>query len=240
MKKLQNAVLITGAGQRVGLHLAKQFLKEHKYPLIITYRQHRPEIEWLRCQGVRCEQVDFDNEQQFSQWLDDFSSSVGSLRAIIHNASIWVSDREIEEFPQLKKQLWNIHVDVPYQINHAFYPLLRNGSKGMRDIISLSDAHCERQKGEYIAYLASKSALQQQMRQFASKFAPDIKVNDIAPGLLMFHAHDSQAYREQRLAAQLLPIEPGPEVIWQAVSYLMNSPYTTGVSLPVDGGVRLV
>ncbi|WP_211355725.1 hypothetical protein [Gallaecimonas pentaromativorans] len=52
-----NPVLITGAAQRVGLHLVHRFLEQGR-PVIMTYRQHRKQIDQLTAQGVRCIQAD--------------------------------------------------------------------------------------------------------------------------------------------------------------------------------------
>ncbi|QKI90357.1 dihydromonapterin reductase [Thiomicrorhabdus xiamenensis] len=237
---MEQAVLITGAGQRVGFYLAEQFLTQGRYPVVITYRKPRPEIDRLVERGAIVYQVDFCDQEQFQSWLENLRDDIESLRAIIHNASIWVTDAQIAERPELYDQLFKVHVETPYRINMALSGLLKNTASGLKDIISLSDANCDLNRSDYIAYLSSKAALQNQMRVFASKFAPQIKVNDIAPGLLMFHADDSESYKQQRLQNQLLPIEPGPEVIWQSVQYLMNNPYITGASMPVDGGVRLI
>lgn len=237
MAQIEKAVLITGAGQRVGLYLAQQFLDEGRYPVLITYRKPRPEIDQLVAQGAKAYQVDFCDSEQLQGFIEQIQEQVSSLRALIHNASIWVSDAQIAVQSELYQQLFSVHVQAPYRLTIGLQQLLQNcpGS----DVISLSDASAQLNRSEYIAYLSSKAALQTQMRVFASKLAPATKVNDIAPGLLMFHPHDTDEVREQRLARQLLPFEPGPEVIWQSVQYLMNNPYVTGVSLPVDGGVRL-
>jgi dihydromonapterin reductase/dihydrofolate reductase len=236
---MENVVLITGAGQRVGLHLVRQFLANTGYPVVITYRTHRDEIDQLEKLGVQCDCVDFNDSHSLDAWLNNLPTRIKSIRAIIHNASIWVKDEDIDQNPNLAKQLWQVHVLAPLKINQALRPLCLASTSNHKDIIYMTDAFCQKPKGQYVTYLGSKSAMQQQAKSLAIQYAPDIKVNDIAPGLLMFHFHDSDAYRQQRLASQLLPIEPGPEVIWQAVQYFMNSPYSTGVSLPVDGGVRL-
>ncbi|MBO1923180.1 dihydromonapterin reductase [Thiomicrorhabdus sp. 6S3-12] len=240
MANIEQAVLITGAGQRVGFHLAEQFLAQGRYPVLITYRKPRPEIDQLVERGAIAYQVDFCDQESFRDWLENLRDEIGSLRAIIHNASIWVTDAQIAERSELYDQLFKVHVEAPYRINMTLSGLLENAASGLKDIISLSDANCELNRSDYIAYLSSKAALQNQMRVFASKFAPQIKVNDIAPGLLMFHPDDSESYKQQRLQNQLIPIEPGPEVIWHTVQYLMHNPYITGVSIPVDGGVRLM
>ncbi|MBN2647967.1 MAG: dihydromonapterin reductase [Thiotrichales bacterium] len=237
-QEYKDAVLITGASQRVGLYLARQFLAQARYPLIVTYRTWRPEIADLQARGALAIPVDFNQPQAVKNLIETLQQQVISLRALIHNASIWVTDAQIAAQPDLYAQLFAVHVQAPYQLNFALAPLLQKTTQGVADIISLSDANCDLNRQEYIAYLSSKAALQHQMRVFASKLAPQIKVNDIAPGLLLFHAHDSAEFRAQRLAKQLLPLEPGAEVIWQAVNFLMDNPYMTGVSVPVDGGVR--
>jgi dihydromonapterin reductase/dihydrofolate reductase len=238
VEQLEQAVLITGAGQRVGLHLAQQFLGQGEFPVLITYRKPRPEIDALIAQGARAFQVDFNDSEQVQGFIEQLKAEVKSLRALIHNASIWITDQQIAEQADLYQQLFNVHVRAPYQLTLGLQVLLANCAGGS-DVISFSDASVQLNRSEYIAYLSSKAALQTQMRVFASKLAPAIKVNDIAPGLLMFHAHDSEEERQSRLSRQALPFEPGPQVIWQSVQYLMNNPYVTGISLPVDGGVRL-
>lgn len=238
MAQLEQAILITGAGQRVGLHLAQQFLAQGKYPLLITYRTWRPAIDKLVAQGARAYQVDFNDSLQLEGFIERIINEVQSLRAVIHNASVWFSDQQVADNPERYKQLFAVHVQAPYRLTLGLQQLLANCSE-TSDVISFSDASAQLNRSEYVAYLSSKAALQNQMRTFAGRLAPATKVNDIAPGLLMFHAHDNEDVRENRLARQLLPIEPGPDVIWQSVQYLMNNPYVTGVSLPVDGGVRL-
>lgn len=236
---LENAILITGASQRVGLHLAQQFLLQETYPVVITYKTHRPVIDELRAKGALCFQVDFCDAHAFERWLQNLSEQVKSLRAVIHNASIWATDTQVLQFPELFTQMQTLHQSVPWKINHACGALLQNCRDANADIISLTDSSVQMGYGDYSAYLSTKSGLQSMTKSFAKQLAPKVKVNDIAPGLLMFHANDSNEYREMRLNRQLLPIEPGAQVIWQAVQFLMNNPYVTGTSLPVDGGVSL-
>ena len=65
---------------------------------------------------------------------------------------------------------------------------------------------------------------------------PRIKVNGIAPAMVMFNEGDDAAYRAKVLAKSALGIEPGPEVIYQSVRYLLDNPYVTGTTLTVNGG----
>lgn len=236
MAKLQNAVLITGAGQRIGYHLARQFLQQAEFPVVFTYRTHRPQVDELMALGAIGFQIDFTQPEELPALLKEIESQVESLRAVIHNASMWQCDEELDQI----QSLFQIHVEAPYYLNNALVPLLKASSSPLKDIISLSDCSVNRVSGEHIAYLSSKAALQTMSKGFAKKFAPEIKVNDIAPALIMFNEGDSEDYKQKRLAQSALGVEPGPEVVWQAVQYLMNSPYTTGAVLPLEGGRSLV
>lgn len=232
--KLKNAILITGAGQRIGLHLAKQFLLDKDYPVIFSFRNAKPGVDELLKLGAHGIQVDFTDPKQRAAFIDEVKQTTTSLRAVIHNASIWLDDEVENSFDQQ----WQVHVKTPYELNQALAPMLRASDAELKDIICLSDANVERGSAGQIGYCATKAALQNMTRSFAQAFAPDIKVNDIAPGLIMFNAQDSADYRNKRLQKSLLGIEPGAEVVFDAVHYLMKSPYTTGTTLTLDGGRR--
>lgn len=235
--EIHNAVLITGAGQRIGYYLAKSFLQKTAYPVLFTYRTKHQEVDELQALGAVGFQVDFTSMDEREVLIKKVEKKVKSLRAVIHNASLWLSDDAIREGGgENFNALFQLHVETPYYLNMALAPLLKASSESLTDIISLSDAGVRGASSDHIAYLSSKAALQALIKGFAKKFAPKIKVNDIAPALIMFNEEDGEAYKQKRLAQSALGVEPGPEVVWQAVQYLMNSPYTTGTVLSLDGG----
>lgn len=80
-----------------------------------------------------------------------------------------------------------IHVNTPYLLNHALERLLRGHGHAASDIIHFTDYVVERGSDKHIAYAASKAALDNMTRSFARKLAPEVKVNSIAPSLILFN-----------------------------------------------------
>lgn len=234
----RETILITGAGQRVGKYLAEQFLAL-EYRVIITYRTDRADVKLLQEKGAIALQADFSSQQGVMDFITSVRKNTDSLRAIIHNASTWSKDKTVIDNPLHFNELVNVHMFAPYWINYHCRDLLEVGD-GLRDIISLTDFTIRKGSDKHIAYLATKSALESMTLSFAKSFAPKIKVNAIAPALLMFNEGDDDAYKHDRLKRSALQIEPGAKVVFEAVSYLMHSSYTTGVILPLDGGRHLV
>ena len=76
-------------------------------------------------------------------------------------------------------------------------------------------------------------------RSFARKLAPEVKVNAIAPSLILFNELDDAAYRQRALNKSLMKTEPGEKEVIDLVEYLLTSCYVTGRSFPVDGGRHL-
>ena len=74
---------------------------------------------------------------------------------------------------------------------------------------------------------------------FARALAPKVKVNAIAPALLLFNDHDDTNYREKALQKSLLQIEPGAAELSNTVMYLLSSRYITGKVIGLDGGRHL-
>lgn len=236
--KLENAVLITGAGQRIGRFLAQHFLDQTDYPVIFTYRTERPAVEELKSTGALGIQVDFTHSHAVHDCCSILTEKVQSLRAVIHNASLWMGDQQVLQKPELMQAMFDVHVHAPYRLNQVCLPLLQACSCEQKDIIALSDCRTSEGKAGYAGYLSSKAALESLMLSHAIAFAPDVKVNTIAPGLVCFNEGDSEDYKQQRLDESAIPKPAGMESIWQAVDFLMNSPTSTGSKIEIGQLMR--
>ncbi|QPL32585.1 dihydromonapterin reductase [Pseudomonas fragi] len=228
-------ILITGAGQRVGLHCAQRLLADG-YAVIFTYRSEKPGVQTLLDLGATALFADFSNEAGILDFIQRLKAHTHSLRAIVHNASAW-----LEETPQTETSafmhMFSVHMLAPYLINLHCSELLERSNPA--DIVHISDDVTRKGSSKHIAYCATKAGLDSLTLSFAAKLAPQIKVNGIAPALLMFNPDDDAAYRTKALAKSVLGIEPGAEVIYQGLRYLLDNPYVTGTTLTVNGGRHL-
>jgi dihydromonapterin reductase/dihydrofolate reductase len=94
----------------------------------------------------------------------------------------------------------------------------------------------EKGSKKHIAYAASKAAMDNLTRSFARKLAPEVKVNAIAPALILFNSDDDENYRRHVLSKTLMQIEPEEQEIVNLVNYILQSRYMTGKTLSLDGG----
>ena len=228
-------ILITGASQRVGLHCAERLLDDG-HSLIVTYRSDRPELEKLRERGVLTLHADFTDEASILAFIERLQRHTDTLRAIVHNASAWFAETSGDEAAAFQ-QLFTVHMLAPYLINLHCAALLQRSEQA--DIIHISDDVVRKGSGNRPAYCASKAGLDSLTLSFAARFAPRIKVNGIAPALLMFNPQDDAEYRTKTLGKSALGFEPGPHVIYQSLRYLLDTPYIPGTTLTVNGGRHL-
>lgn len=240
----QAPILITGGGRRLGRHAAEAFADSGQ-PVIISYRTDRPELESLRAKGIVTLRADFSDQAGILDFIEHLKAETSSLRAVIHNASDWLPDHngvdnaDLAETAEGFQRLFSVHMLAPMLINQACEPLLM-AHDGARDIIHLTDAVVRKGSKKHGAYVATKAGLESLTQSFAARFAPDIKVNAIAPALVMFHPEDDAEYRQKALKKSALQIEPGADVITQTLRYILDNSYLTGVILPVDGGRSVV
>lgn len=246
--KQQEVIVITGGGQRVGLHCASQLL-QHGYKVVVSYRQRSPGIAALQAAGAHCIAADFTSLNDMAAFVEALAV-YPTLRAVIHNASSWQADLPEAAATSSEKLLTqlahdaavfdamqHIHARAPYLLNRALLPQL--SAAATADIIHLTDFVASVGSSKHQAYAASKAALENLTLSLSRKLAPHIKVNAIAPALLMFNEGDDAAYREKALAKSLMAIEPGPDEVLQSILYLLNSRYITGRILALDGGRHL-
>ena len=236
---IEDGVLITGVGRRLGLHLAHTFLSRG-LPVIGTFRTERASLTELADAGARLIYCDFYDENQLSLLVGEIQRQCASLRAVVHNASDWMpDDNELGEVETMRRMM-AIHAVVPYRLNRALTPLLAASSVPHADIIHVGDYVSGRGSRKHTAYAASKAAQDNLTLSFAAGLGPRIKVNSVAPALIQFNEGDGAAYREKALSKNLLRKEGGLDEFQQAVDYLMGSQYVTGRILHLDGGRHLV
>ncbi|MHC8404130.1 dihydromonapterin reductase [Pseudomonas sp. TMB3-21] len=225
-------ILITGAGQRVGLHCAQRLL-EDGHPVIFTYRSERSGVQTLRDLGATALFADFATEAGILAFINELTTHTESLRAIVHNASEWLAESPDTDAAAFTR-MFNVHMLAPYLINLHCADLLHRSTPA--DIVHITDDVTRKGSSKHIGYCASKAGLDSLTLSFAARYAPAIKVNGIAPALLLFNPEDDAAYRSKALAKSALGIEPGSEVIYQSLRYLLDNPYVTGTTLTVNGG----
>ncbi|MBB3101691.1 dihydromonapterin reductase [Azomonas macrocytogenes] len=236
MSNPEAPILITGAAQRIGLHCAERLLGDG-HPVIISYRTERESVERLRKRGATALQADFSTTDGILAFIEAVHAHTGQLRAIVHNASDWLSEKpghEAETF----QQMFQVHMLAPYLINLRCAELLKYG--GPADIVHIGDDVTRKGSAKHIAYAASKAGLENLTLSFAALLAPTIKVNGISPAMIQFNSGDDEAYRRKALAKSVLGLEPGPEVVYLSLRHLLDNPYITGTHITLNGGRHLI
>lgn len=234
---MNNTVIITGGAQRLGLAIAEN-LNALGYHVIITYRTPREDLERIQNAGISAVQADFSTNKGILDFISWVKSNVGELRAIIHNASDWVAETVESDSAKIFTRMMQIHASAPYQINLALTELLTKTDQ-VTDIIHMTDYVQDKGSKKHIAYAASKAALHNLTLSFAAMLAPNVKVNSIAPALVMFNQNDSEQYKQKALKKSLLETCPGAKEAVAAVDYLLKSEYITGRTIHLDGGRHL-
>ncbi len=235
---MPDPILITGVGKRLGLALAKHLL-QRDIPVIGTYRRHYDSIDELAGMGAELHPCDFNDAEQLDALIARLCANHNSLRGIVHNASDWLPDKSDMPPALVMERMMHIHAKVPYQLNFALRHLLEQSRQTHADIIHISDFVAQTGSKKHMAYAASKAALENLTLSFASLLAPKVKVNAIAPALMLFNEHDDEAYRKKALGKALLQREGGEAEFIRAVDYLLGSEYITGRVLSLDGGRHL-
>lgn len=236
---LENVVLITGCGRRIGFHLAKR-LKQQGYNVLAQYRTHTGEVDQLVEIGVNVIQADLVDTQHILTFIEQVKTQCQSVRAIIHNASSFSPTEEgLEAAAAQYDAFYTIHMKAPFLINQALHKVMKGEEDQPADIIHITDINVENPTPKFDIYGTTKAGLHNMMLVLAKKFAPKIKVNAVAPGPVMFTPLHSQQVIDMMLSETPLAKEGGAEPVYLAVQSILDNPFMTGVSIAVDGGRRL-
>ncbi|UPW19862.1 SDR family NAD(P)-dependent oxidoreductase [Agarivorans sp. TSD2052] len=228
-------VLITGIGRRLGFFLAHQFL-DMGYQVIGQYRSERAELTALRNKGVTLIQADFSLREQLIAFTEEISLQCKSLDVLVHNASLFVKDDPKHSCLQQAEffdAMYAVHMLAPKLINEALHPALL---KAKGSVVMMTDIYADQPHSLFRSYCASKAGLANLMKSYAGHWAPEVRVNAIEPGPMLFLDEHDKAHRERVIEQTPLAKEGGLLPIWQTIQLLITNDYLTACSIKVDGG----
>ncbi|EQD76691.1 pteridine reductase [mine drainage metagenome] len=189
----------------------------------------------LRPDSARAIQTDLTDCARIRPLVETVHAFWGRLDVLVNNASSFyatpleaVSERSFND-------LVGTNLKAPLFLIQAAAPFLRiqGGS-----IVNLIDIHAKRPLRGYLVYGSAKAGLEMLTRALARELAPDIRVNGIAPGSILWQESDlPDALKRQILKRTPLGRLGTPDDIARTVLFLVrDAPYVTGAILPVDGG----
>lgn len=244
-KQEVKVALVTGGARRIGAAIV-QALHQARYKVVIHCRNSLNEAHTLAVELNNRQRdsafvlqralTEFHVAQEMMTTITDWS---GRLDLLVNNASIFIRNEPHSFNAAGWQSLFDIHVKAPYLLSMAAYPLLKN-HKGC--IINITDIHAEKPLKGYSVYCQSKAALKMQTECLARELAPEVRVNAVAPGAIMWPEDtNSLTTKEQEEIIAKTPLKQHgkPQYIAQAVLSLAQNPFITGQTLKVDGGRSL-
>ncbi len=236
--------LITGAGRRVGAVIART-LHGAGYDLALHYRRSADEarsladeLEQQRAGSTLLLQAELADLAAPSRMIEQLLAHYGRVDALVNNASAFYPTALGTVTPTQWNELFASNAMAPFFLSQAAVPALRE-ARGA--IVNLLDIYAERPLANHTVYCMAKAALAAMTRSLALDLGPDVRVNGVAPGAVMWPS-EGKPYDDQQamLARTPLARAGAPEDVAGAVLWLLrDAPFVTGQTIRVDGGRSL-
>lgn len=231
----QKAALITGGATRLGRHLA-EYLADAGYDIALHVNSSQQEAEVvvkvIRAKGRECEIF------HCNFLTDDLEALIQSAKQrfpgfnlLLNSASAYEpAPIDTTELALLESQ-FRVNLFTPLLLTRYFAHAVQVGQ-----VINIIDNKIAYHQYPYAAYLLSKKSLAELTRMAALEFAPRLRVNGIAPGVVLPAAQRISDYVEWRIEAIPVNHQGNPTHLVQALHYLLENTFVTGQILFVDGG----
>lgn len=235
--------LITGAAKRIGAVIARR-LHADGYDLVLHYRQSAAamqaliaELEANRAGSTLTVQADLNDLARIAPLIEAGVARFGRLDVLVNNASSYYATPLGHVTPAQWDDLFASNARAPFFLAQAAAPHLR-ASQGA--IINIVDIYADRPLPGHPVYCMAKAALAMMTKSLAVELGPDVRVNAIAPGNILWSENPEKAETLAIVEARTTLARQGtPMDIAQAIAQLIASPYISGQILAVDGGRSL-
>lgn len=240
----KRVTLVTGGARRVGAAIVRSFAATGD-ALVLHHGNSPKDADALASElrglgtDVHVVQADLRDTAAPAHIISEAVRAYGRLDIVVSSASIMTR----HEFDDVTAEEW---ADVEAINLRAPFFLMQSAARVMQQqptggvMIQMSDHLAfETIFPSLIPHQITKFAVTQMVRILASTLAPSIRVNAVAPGLVLAPDDLSDEALKRFLVDVPLARSGSPEDVVQAIHYLVNAPYVTGVTLPVDGGRQL-
>ncbi len=236
-------ILVTGGAKRVGAATCR-WLHARGANLTVHYRLSGGEAQALQAElnrirpgSVTLVQADLLDIAQLPHLVDETVKRFGKLDALVNNASSFFPTPLEEITEKAWDNLIGSNLKAPLFLSQAAAPQLR---KQHGCIVNIVDIHAEWPLKRYVIYNSAKGGLVSLTRSLALELAPEIRVNGISPGPILWPEKGEwkeDAARQHIIDRTLLKRTGEPDDIARTVSFLIaDAPYITGQIIVVDGG----
>ncbi len=235
-------VLITGGARRVGagicrrLHAAGANLMVHYRSSAGEARLLQAELNRARAGSVALIQTDLLDVAKLPSLVEQTLATFGRLDGLVNNASSFYPTPVGEIALAAWDDLVGTNLRAPLFLSQAAAPALRR-TQGA--IVNITDIHAERPLRHYVVYTVAKAGLAGLTRSLARELAPDVRVNAVAPGPILWpdDGQFDELSRQRIVSHTPLRREGSSDDIARAVHFLLaDAPYVTGETIAVDGG----
>jgi pteridine reductase len=243
MQHPRPVVLITGAARRLGAAIARR-LHAAGYDLALHYRQSAADMQALaaeleaeRPDSVISSQADLADFDRLPDLVAQTMSRYGRLDALVNNASSYYPTPIGQATAAHWDDLFASNARAPFFLSQAAAPHLK-AARGA--IVNLADIYADRPLQSHTVYCMAKAALVMMTKSLAVELGPDVRVNAIAPGNVLWSDDQPDAETKDIVESRTnLHRQGTPEDIAQAVENCLASPYLTGQIIAIDGGRSL-
>jgi NAD(P)-dependent dehydrogenase (short-subunit alcohol dehydrogenase family) len=237
---MKTAALVTGGAKRIGRAIALR-LADAGYDIVLHYSTSGKEAERtagdIRSRGAKCHtlRADLADSGQVMELVSRALELAKGLSLLVNNASIFQRSPIAETEPGLYDSHMAINLRAPFFLLRDFATRCAPGQ-----VINLLDTRIGRDESNYAAYTLSKKSLAELTRMAAREFAPQVRVNAVAPGLIL-PSPEGSGDQFERMARNIpLQTTGSPEQIADAVMFLVGSDFITGEVIHIDGGEHLL
>ncbi|MEN0003216.1 MAG: SDR family oxidoreductase [Bacteroidota bacterium] len=233
------AAIITGSAIRLGKAIAVALAKAG-YDIALHYNSSAGPAEETAAQirelGVACKafQLDLKNAEAFADFMTRVKAHFPRLSVLVNSASAYTQATIKDTTPAVFDAQFSVNIKAPFFMTQAFANVCEKGS-----VINIIDNKIGFNQFKYAAYLLAKKTLVEFTKMAAVELAPAIRVNAVAPGVVLPASSRSQEYIDWRIQGIPLRMQGETKHITDGILSLLQNEFIAGQVLVVDGGEAL-